>query len=637
VSNNTRQKAAVEAAELHFNAITDRMVSRRGFIASSAAFGATAFVMGSTALTPATLAGSSRLVGFRAIPASTADTITLPEGYSWQVLVSWGDPLFSKRKAFDDATRGSGESQELAFGDNNDGMKLFALQGGKMVMAVNNEYTNPEWLYADEPKAMSADDVRKSKAAHGVSIFEVVQQDGRWKVVVDGALNRRITADTPMELTGPAAGHELLKTPADPTGTKVLGTWNNCGNGHTPWGTFLTCEENFNGYFASDAEYKVTAEQKRYGIDTKDRGLQWHKHDDRFDLAKSPNEANRHGYIVEIDPRNPDSTPKKRTALGRFKHENAEVAIAADGRVVVYMGDDERGEHLYRFISANRYTPGNDAANADLLENGTLYVARFLYAGGDMEGRGEWIELTHGKNGLTTEKGFASQADILVHTRQAATAVGATIMDRPEWVAAHPRRVEAYCALTNNSHRGAKPNLAGLSQVAGGPNPRDKNDYGQIVRWRADGQDHASDTFSWDLYVLAGNPAVHPSTPYGGSANVNTANMFNSPDGLGFDADGRLWIETDGNYGDKDNFAGMGNNQMLCGNPETGEIRRFLTGPVACEITGITFSPDGKTMFVGIQHPGEDKKASTFPGGGTSVPRSSVIAITKDDGGAIGS
>ncbi|MEX2614506.1 MAG: PhoX family phosphatase [Alphaproteobacteria bacterium] len=612
------------------------MVSRRGFLARTAAFSATAFVMGTTALTPAAKAAGMKLIGFRAIPASGADTVTVPEGYSWQTLISWGDPLFSQGKPFDQATRGTGESQELAFGDNNDGMSLFALPDGRFVMAVNNEYDNQEWLFPTDSKDRTADDVRKSKAAQGVSIFEVRQDGGAWQVVIDGALNRRITADTPMAITGPAAGHALLKTPADPEGRLALGTWNNCGNGRTPWGTYLTCEENFNGYFATDAEYVLTDAQKRYGIKTRDRGVQWYQYDDRFDLSKSPNEANRFGYIVEIDPMNPDSTPKKRTALGRFKHENAEVTIAADGRVVVYSGDDERGEHLYRFVSKNRYVPGNDAANASLLEDGTLYVAKFGYVGTDMSGRGEWIELTHGRNGLTAENGFSSQAEVLIHTRMAATTVGATTMDRPEWVAVHPTQAEAYCALTNNSARGVKKNSGGVEQPVGGPNPREKNGYGQIVRWRPDGQDHGANAFSWDLFVMAGNPEVHPGTHNAGSANINAANMFNSPDGLAFDGDGRLWIQTDGNYQDKDDFAGMGNNQMLCGDPATGEIRRFLTGPIACEITGISFTPDQKTMFVGVQHPGAKKAPSHFPGGGDTVPRSSVVAVTRKDGGVIG-
>jgi hypothetical protein len=351
----------------------------------------------------------------------------------------------------------------------------------------------------------------------------------------------------------------------------------------------------------------------RYGIGNSDFGYAWATADERFDISRHPNEPNRAGYIVEIDPLDPTSTPKKRTALGRFKHENAELVIAANGKVVVYSGDDERGEFLYRFVSDGEYVNGGD--NSDLLENGTLYVARF-----DDDMRGEWLALTPETTGMTL-------AEICIHTRQAASAVGATTMDRPEWVAANPNKVEAYCALTNNSRRGNE------GQPVGGPNPRAANAYGQIVRWEPDDEDHSAPGFLWDLFVLAGNPTVH-SDEYAGSANVNAGNMFNSPDGISFDRNGMLWIQTDGNYSNEGDFAGQGNNQMLIGDPATGEIRRFLVGPNECEVTGLTFSPDGRTAFAGIQHPGEDG-GSHFPGGGESVPRSAVIAIRRDDGGIL--
>jgi secreted PhoX family phosphatase len=360
---------------------------------------------------------------------------------------------------------------------------------------------------------------------------------------------------------------------------------------------------------------------KRYGVGNKDRGYAWATADERFDISKHPNEPNRAGYVVEIDPLDPTSTPKKRTALGRFKHENAEVVIAANGKVAVYMGDDERGEFLYRFVSNGTYVEGGD--NTDLLEDGKLYVARFS----DKQ-RGEWVELTPAATGL------ASRAEVCIYSRLAASAVGATTMDRPEWVAAHPKKAEVYCALTNNKNRGKKPNAGGDATPVGGPNPRAANNYGQIVRWRPDGGDHTAPGFEWDLFVMAGNPTVH-SDAYAGSKNVNADNMFNSPDGISFDSNGLLWIQTDGNYSNEKDFAGMGNNQMLVGDTETGEIARFMVGPKQCEITGMARSPDRKTMFVGIQHPGE-RGDSHFPGGGDTVPRSTIIAITRDDGGVIG-
>jgi len=566
------------------------------------------------------------------VPASTADTVVVPEGYRAEVLISWGDPIFADAPAFDPAGKTPAAAQERQMGDNNDGMTLFMIDATRGVLAVNNEYINPELMFAHQGREMTADDVRTAQAAHGVSIFEIVRTDQGWQVDQTGRVNRRITASTPMDITGPAAGHALLKTAADATGTRVLGTFNNCANGHTPWGTYLTCEENFNNYFGTRAAaFGPTPLMERYGITARDERYQWHRFDERFDIARNPQETNRHGWVVEIDPFDPQSTPKKRTALGRFKHENAELVVADNGQVVVYLGDDERGEHLYRFVSQGKYSDNNKEGNRELLSAGTLYVARFEAAAGELKGKGEWLALTHGRHGLTAENGFADQGEVLIKTRLAATRVGATTMDRPEWVAAHPDRQAVYCSLTNNKNRGKKEN-----QPVGGPNPRPENPYGQIVRWMPTGGDHTSNTFEWDLFVLAGNPGVHQGDLYAGSANINADNIFNSPDGLGFDRDGRLWIETDGNYSNEKDFAGMGNNQMLCADPQTGEIRRFLTGPVACEITGLTFTPDYKTLFVGVQHPGEDLAPSHFPAGGDSKPRSSILMITRTDGGVIG-
>ena len=605
-----------------FDEICDRALSRRGFLGGAVAFSTAAFVMGTTSLTPFPSRAASRIM-FNPVAANALDIVTVPEGYSWHIAATWGDPLWSMGKPFDQKTRGTGVSQESAVGDNNDGMSFYT-DGDRHYLVVNNEYVNRSIMFGNRDSKLpeTADDIRKGKAGHGVTVMEVAQRDGQWAIVTDSPKNRRITAETPMAITGPARGHDLLKTAADPSGTNVLGTFNNCGNGQTPWGTYLTCEENFNGYFSSsDPEIEITPEFYRYGIGKKDRGYKWAMADERFDISKHPNEPNRFGYVVEFDPMDPTSTPKKRTALGRFKHENAEVVLNADGHVVVYMGDDERGEFLYRFVSAQKFSAGGD--NSELLADGTLYAAKFH---DDMTG--EWLALTPETTGM------ASKADICIHTRQAASAVGATTMDRPEWVAAHPGRAEIYCALTNNKTRGKKPNRGGDATPAGGPNPRDANKYGQIIRWRPVNENHTSDQFQWDLFVLAGNPTVHKDA-YGGSANINAGNMFNSPDGLKFDSNGFLWIQTDGKYSNKGDFAGMGNNQMLVGDPATGDIHRFMVGPNECEITGLTWSRDKKTMFVGIQHPGE-RGNSHFPDGGQSVPRSCIIAVTRDDGGLIG-
>jgi len=614
-----------------FNDIIDNSLSRRSFLKGGTA--ALGLFMASTPLSQAVAAASNKpLLNFKAIPASTADSFVVPEGYTATPLISWGDPILADAPAFDQSGTQNAAAQAGQFGDNTDGMSLFPLNENRALLAVNNEYTNYEYLFAHGGKAMTADDVKKAQAAHGVSVFEIERDsNGNWRYVQGGKYNRRITAYTEMELTGPAAGHDLVKTAADSTGTRALGTFNNCANGQTPWGTYLTCEENFNGYFSSASEVELTAAQKRYGLRTDKDKYQWHKHDERFDLAKHANEPNRFGWVVEIDPTDPTSMPKKRTALGRFKHENAALTLDNNGHAVVYLGDDERGEHLYRFVSKGKYDPSRPAANRELLAEGTLYVARFNAADGELKGKGEWIELTHGKNGLTAENGFPDQATVMIHARLAATQVGATTMDRPEWVAVHPDNRSVCCTLTNNKHRGQKDN-----QSVGGPNPRAENHYGQIVRWYPPKGDHTADSFEWDLFLIAGNPAIKDGL-YAGSQSITKDNMFNSPDGIGFDKEGRLWIQTDGNYSNEGDFAGMGNNQMLCADPATGEIRRFATGPIACEITGLTFSADQRTMFVGVQHPGEKGKPSHFPAGGNSKPRSTIMAIRRNDGGAIGS
>lgn len=598
-----------------FDAVVDAAMSRRGFLGSVVAFGSGAAVMGTTFL--ASEAQAANRFGFNPIPTSTANTITLPEGYEWEVLVKWGQPLWSGTPDVDQATGGTAETQARSFGDNTDGMAIFA-KGDKQILAVNNEYIQNKILLnnREDGKAINADDVQKMKNAHGISIIEIEEGPTGWDVVLDSEFNRRITIDTPMELTGPAAGHDLLKTDADPMAKTVLGTWNNCGNGETPWGTYLTCEENFNGYFGSaDAEQELPAEFKRYGIKTKSR-YGFEKFDDRFDLSKNINEPNRHGYIVEIDATDPTSTPKKRTALGRFKHENAETVLAADGRVVVYMGDDERGEFLYKFVSKDAYVEGGSTEG--LLSDGQLYVAKF---NDDLSG--EWIALTPEATGMTAE-------EICINTRVAGSKVGATTMDRPEWVAVNPLKVEAYCALTNNKNRGLKTNAGGDETPVGGPNPREANKFGQIVRWRPVNGDHTDTQFTWDLYVMAGNPTVFDDDR-AGSANVNAGNMFNSPDGMQFDSKGLLWIQTDGDYKNEGDFAGQGNNQMLIGDPATGEIVRFMTGPNRCEVTGLCWSLDRRTAFVGIQHPAAD-----FPDGPGTLPRSCVVAVKRTDGGVIG-
>ena len=615
-------------------------LSRRGFISAGALCGAAMFLGGSllsrSVLADGVRAASSPLLGFNSIDAATTDAITLPPGYRASVLISWGQPLQAGGPAFKPDGTGTAAQQEVQLGDNNDGMSLFAFPDdpNRALMAINNEYTNYRYLYPHGGQPTSAEDAHKAQASEGVSVIEIQRTGDRWQFVQGSPFNRRIHGNTPIRLSGPAAGHALLRTQADSTGTRALGTFQNCANGKTPWGTYLTCEENFTDCFGStDPNQTFNAAQKRYGVVAASKDINWHLHDPRFDLAYNPNELNRHGWVVEIDPFDPHSTPVKRTALGRFKHENAALAETRDGHAVVYMGDDERGEFIYKFISRDKIDHQNPKANRDLLDHGTLYVARF--DNGDShpdrpKGKGQWIELSHGKNGINAGSCFANQAEVLIHARLAASAVGATRMDRPEWIVVSPKDGQVYCTLTNNVKRGED------GQPVGGPNPREKNVYGQILRWSEQGNDHGAAHFDWDLFVVAGNPAVHPQQPKGGSANITPQNMFNSPDGMGFDDAGRLWILTDGDVSNTGDFAGMGNNQMLCADPNTGEIRRFMVGPVGCEVTGISFAPDQKTLFVGIQHPGENG-GSTFPEHlPNGTPRSSVMAISREDGGIVG-
>lgn len=423
------------------------------------------------------------------------------------------------------------------------------------------------------------------------------------------------------ELTGPVAGHALVKTAANQSGTLVKGTLNNCGNGYTPWGTYLTCEENFNGYFGAPAGTALTAEQKAYGLSENGFGYGWWPSQERFDLSKNPQEPHRFGWVVEIDPYDATSLGKKRTALGRFKHENAALTLSNEGHAVVYMGDDERGEFVYKFVSKDTYIEGDREHNMGLLEDGTLYAARF-----NDVGSGDWLELTYGKNGLTKANGFESQEYILVFARIAARFVGATTMDRPEWVACHPSSPMVFCTLTNNKYRGERE-----SQPLNAANPVATNPYGHIIRWVPQDRDHNSDRFGWDIFAMAGNPALQTGL-LADSENVNEDNMFNAPDGLAFDKSGRLWIQTDGNYKNEGIFEGQGNNQMLVADPTTGHIRRFMVGPSGCEVTGITFSDDQRTVLIGIQHPSGEWPNAVKDG----VPRSSVVAIRREDGGIIG-
>ena len=576
--------------------------------------------------------GSGPKLGFKPIPASSADKLLVPEGYSAQVLAPWGEPIGVAGAAMpplkEDASS-SAADQALQMGMHHDGMHYYPLDGERRgLLVMNHEYTDDGLLHKDGMKPWTAEKVSKAQAAHGIAVIEIAQKDGRWQMVRPSRYARRITANTPFAIGGPAAGNALMQTAADPAGRTVLGTFNNCASGMTPWGTYLSGEENFHNYFVASA--KPDAHQKRWGLSAKSR-FRWAEHDPRFDAVKNPNEPNRFGWVVEVDPMDPQSTPVKRTALGRAAHEGAWVAVTTDGRAVVYSGEDARFEYIYKFVSRDRIAPGGAKANRELLDHGTLFVARF-----DADGSGRWLPLVHGQGPLTAANGFANQGEVVIKARQASDALGATKMDRPEWIAIDQARREIYCTLTNNSARGM-PGQPGVDAA----NPRANNKMGQIIRWR-EGGDFDSLAMRWDHLVLAGDPANDKAEDRG---NIK-GDLFACPDGLMLDARGVLWIQTDASATEmnKGAFKNIGNNQMLACDPATGEIRRFLTGPVNCEITGATMTPDGKTLFINIQHPGETPaevsdptqptRYSTWPLGGR--PRSATVAIQRIDGGLIG-
>ena len=604
-------------AENDFDRVVEAAISRRGLLGGVLAFGSGAMAFGLGTMGSAGSArGQAATFPFQPIDIATDFDIHLPEGYRWKPLVRWGQALFSEAEgAWSPESGVPVAMSDKVFGENTDGMELFVIDG-KEVIAVNSEYVNPKINLpaASEGVPQTADEVTLLKNMQGVTVMEVADSGNGYEVVVDSPFNRRITHETPMTMDGAAAGADLVRTKADPEGMSPKGTTNNCGAGKTLWGTYLTCEENFNGLFGATGEMPQGEGYGRYGIGGESQ-YAYEKFDPRFDISSEPNEPHRHGWITEIDPADPSSTPVKHTALGRFKHENAEMVQAADGRIVVYMGDDERGEFIYRYVSNGTWAEGQPTDG--LLSDGTLYVAKF-----NDDQTGEWLALTPETTGM-------APAEMLVFARMAGSKVGATTMDRPEWIACHPQRAEAYCSLTNNSNRGIKANAGGDATPVGGPNPREANEYGQIVRWRPEGEDHGATAFTWDLYVMAGNPAVH-SDAYAGSPNINQGNMFNSPDGMAFDTTGLLWIQTDGDDSNEGDFAGQGNNQMLIGNADTGEIARFLTAPNGAEVTGLCWSADRRVAFVGIQHPG-----GSWPDG-EGKPRSSVIAVWREDGATIG-
>jgi uncharacterized protein len=588
-----------------------------------------------------TLSGVSSLLpvaaqskGFSPIKLSTEDRTILPSGYTHNVVIRWGDPISRGARRFDKEITDA-QTQENAFGYNCDYISYLPLPGyqtrrsSQALLWANHEYTNPELMFSSYTAGKpTKEQVDIELAAHGGTVVQVFRDtSGDIDYLPVSKYNRRITATTPMEITGPAAGHPLLQTKADPSGKRVLGMLNNCAGGTTPWGTILTAEENFNQYFAFNNNVKdanIKALHARYGVTAAASGRRWEDFYERFNLELNPNEPFRYGYIVEIDPYDPTMTPKKRTALGRFKHEGAETSLSNDGRVVMYTGDDERFDYMYKFVTKGKFNPTNRAANMDLLDEGTLYVARV-----NADGTGDWLPLVVGFDKLTAANGFATQADICIKTRQAADLLGATKMDRPEDFERNPVTGAVYCALTNNTRRTA----AQIDKA----NPRADNKDGHILELLEQGNDAAATKFTWSLFMVCGNPS-DPSTYFAGYPKEKVSPVA-TPDNVAFDNAGNLWISTDGM--DASNLKSNDGLFMTpTVGPERGHVQQFMSTVVGAEVCGPIFTPDNRNMFAGIQHPGEGgtfaKPVSSFPDGGGTV-RPSVISIKKLDGGVIGS
>jgi secreted PhoX family phosphatase len=555
-------------------------------------------------------------------------------------LIRWGDPLEPGAPAFDPLKQ-TAAAQARQWGYNNDFVGYLPLPPGSTnpahgLLCVNFEYTIPHLMFPglkpDDLGKITREQCEIEMAAHGHGVVEIRRDDrGRWRTVGDSPYNRRISALTSVcRIAGPAAGDARLRTSTDPTGTKVLGTLNNCAGGKTPWNTVLIAEENFNYYFGGDpAKTSSTEQLRRYGIVGKPE-YAWSRYFDRFDVEKEPNEANRFGWIVEIDPYDPQSVPVKRTALGRFKHEGATTAVDGDGRVVVYSGDDERCQYVYKFVTSHRLDPRNRSANRDLLNAGTLYAAKF-----HDDGKLSWLPLTFGAGPLTEANGFRSQSDVLIETRRAAKLVGATPMDRPEDVQPNPKTGLVYVVLTNNGRRREADTDAA--------NPRAPNPHGHILELippTVDGaRQHAAAAFTWEIFLLAGNPRnqgegarYHPT--------VSEDGWLSSPDNIAFDRRGRIWIATDGmpNFGNADGAWASdteGDGRAL--------TRHFYRTPIGAELCGPEFNTDDTAYFAAVQHPG-NTKGSTFDAPSTRwpdfrsgmPPRPAVQVIVKAGGGYIG-
>ncbi|NNH74461.1 PhoX family phosphatase [Nocardia uniformis] len=593
--------------------------------------------------------GTGTGTDFTPVAPNKEDALVVPEGYEQGVVIRWGDPVLPDAPKFDFDNQ-TAAAQAKQFGYNNDFAALLPIEGesDSFLLVVSHEYTTGPFMFPDyNPDEPTREQFETELAAHGLSVVEVKGEAGSGKLTpVLGKYNRRITGTTEFQLIGPAAGSDLVKTSADAFGLKVAGTFNNCSGGTTPWGTVLSGEENFNQYFGGEIADPVAKDRaKRYGLGTNDEPRHWERFDKRFDLAAEPNEANRFGWIVEVDPWDPASTPVKHTAMGRFKHEAATIHVTADGTVVAYSGDDERFDYMYKFVSSKKIEQDGTAAarkhNMTILDEGTLYVAKLsgdhpdqidgsgkVPSDNGFTGSGQWIPILEtgadGK-GRSLVDGM-SAAEVAVFTRLAGDAVGATKMDRPEDFETNPKTGKVYVALTNNKNRGTdgKP---GVDEA----NPRNQNKNGQVLELV---DDHAGTAFTWSLLLVCGDPAT--ADTYFAGFDKSKVSPISCPDNLAFDPHGNLWISTDGNALKSND----GLFSVVLEGERRGETKQFLTVPVGAETCGPIVTAD--RVLVAVQHPGElddhtsANPASHWPDGGTAQPRPSVAVVWKKDGGTIG-
>ncbi len=547
--------------------------------------------------TPTPAPAPSYAIAFAPVAANQNDTVTVPAGYSVEVLLKAGDSV-EAGTPYSGSFPTPADAEKWA-GGNHDGMEYFSLSGTDAnvggLLAINHELPDYNILFSGSYNAATATADQKALALSGVgiSVVEVAKgSDGKWAVKAGSKFNKRYSGNSNYRAGGPAAG-QLSGT--------IKGMLNNCSSGRTPWGTYLTCEESTDNY-----------------------------------LDPSQPEQN-YGWVVEIDPYQELAEPTKRTAMGRFDHENVAHMTDSNNRVAFYMGDDGTPGCIYKFVPNRAFNASNRAANTDLLDYGTLYVARF-----NADGTGEWRALVHQQNGLvpgavdpgnvsqsTTPPtpvtvNFNSQADVLINTKAAARVAGGTVMDRPEWLTVAPDNSAIYCTLTNNSGR----------QVTDAANPRTRNLHGHIIKFKEKDNSPLAATFTWEIFLLAGDPKLSA-----GGANLVgdiKGDTFSSPDGVRIDPQGRLWVQTDHSVPGNSGVTGttidqaFGHNAMFYVDQTSKQSKRFLVGPVGCEITGIAYTPDLKTFFVNIQHP-----TGNWPVAGQQ-PRSSTIVITRTDGQPVG-